>query len=147
MADLKRTGSAVWTGTLREGKGRTSLGSGLLADAPVTFVSRFEHGDGTNPEELIGAAHASCFSMAFSASLTKAGFPPGEIRTTATVTLRSGDAGWSVVGVHLDTAGRVPDIDEPRFLEIAEQAKQGCPISRLLAPGLESLTVEAKLEA
>jgi osmotically inducible protein OsmC len=146
MAGIERTASAVWNGTLREGAGRASVGSGIVQDVPITFVSRFEHGPGTNPEELIGAAHAACFSMALSAGLTRAETPPDEIRTTATVTLTMGEGGARVNKVHLDTVGRVPGIDADAFEKAALDAKDNCPISRLLRPGLESLTVAARLE-
>ena len=112
----------------------------------IYFVSRFEQGRGTNPEELVAAAHASCFSMALSAGLSQAGTPPEEIRTRATVTLRMAAEGPKVVAVHLDVTGRVPGIDTDAFQEAADGAKSNCPISRLLAPGLESLSMEARLE-
>ena len=146
MAELKRGASAVWTGSLKEGAGRTSVDSGLFRDLPVTFLSRFEQGRGTNPEELVAAAHASCFSMALSAALTEAGTPPAEIATRATVSLRVGTDGPKVVAVHLDVVGRVPGIDAQAFQQVAEGAKLNCPISKLLAPGLESLTMEARLD-
>ena len=146
MADFHRSALAVWSGSLKTGEGRASVESGLLRDAPVTFVSRFEQGRGTNPEELVAAAHASCFSMALSAGLSQAGTPPEEIRTRATVTLRMAAEGPKVVAVHLDVTGRVPGIDTDAFQEAADGAKSNCPISRLLAPGLESLSMEARLE-
>ena len=146
MAELKRAGSAVWTGSLREGQGRTSVGSGLFEDAPVSFVSRFEQGAGTNPEELIAAAHASCFSMALSGALTKEGTPPAEIRTTATVTLQMGEGGPRISEVHLDTVAKVPGIEAAAFAAAAEGAKQNCPVSKLVAPGLDAITLSARLE-
>ena len=145
MADIDRGGSAVWTGSLFEGKGRTSVDSGLFRDAPVSFASRFEQGPGTNPEELVAAAHASCFSMALSGELAKAGSTPAEIRTHAAVTLRAGADGAKVVAVHLDVVAKVPGMQEADFRRAADAAKTGCPISKLLAPGLESLTMEASL--
>jgi len=146
MAYLQRTASAVWNGTLREGDGRTSVGSGLFRDAPVTFVSRFEEGEGTNPEELVAAAHASCFSMALAAALAKADTPSEELRTSATVTLRTGQEGPRITAVHLDVVGRVMGIDEEAFRAAAEDAKANCPVSKLLAPGLETLTLQARLQ-
>ena len=147
MADIKRQASAVWTGSLREGAGSASVASGVVEGVPITFVSRFEHGPGTNPEELIAAAHAACFSMALSAGLTAAGTPPAEIRTTATITLTMGEGGPTITAVHLDTEGRVPRIDQAAFLAAAQEAKAGCPVSRLLTPGLASLTLAARLVA
>jgi lipoyl-dependent peroxiredoxin len=144
MAELRRTASAVWTGSLREGTGTASVPSGVLRDAPITFASRFESGTDSNPEELIAAAHAACFSMALSAALTQAGTPPAEIRTTATVTLTLGEGGPRITAVHLDTEGRVAGIDAATFLAAAEGAKAGCPVSKLLAPGLEQLTLAAR---
>lgn len=145
MADLKRSGSAVWKGDLRSGEGRATTQSGALTDAKVTFPSRFEDGTGSNPEELIAAAHAACFSMALSAGLSRQGTPPDEIRTTATVTLSKGDSGFRVTGVHLETEGRVPGIDAAAFEQAAQGAKENCPISQLLKPGLQNLTLDAKL--
>jgi osmotically inducible protein OsmC len=145
MAEIRRGASAVWKGSIREGGGRASVDSGLFQDAPVTYSSRFEQGEGTNPEELVAAAHAACFSMALSGILTRAGKPPDEIRTRATVSLRAGQGEPKVVGVHLDVAARVPGMDQQAFAEAAQEAKRGCPISRLLAPGLEWLTMDACL--
>ena len=113
----------------------------------MSYGKRFGEDHGSNPEELIAAAHASCFSMAFSGALARAGFPPEEIKTTATVTLQKGEAGFSIVAIHLDTAAKVPGIDEAAFSTAAEGAKAGCPVSRLLAPGLQSLTLDARLVA
>ncbi len=124
-----RHSSAVWKGNLTEGQGTMRLGSGLY-EGPFTRASRFESGPGTNPEELIGAAHAGCFSMFLSALLSKSGFPPAEIRTTATVTLGDGP---TITLIELETEGRVPGCDEKTFLEHAEQAKAGCPVSKALA--------------
>jgi lipoyl-dependent peroxiredoxin len=141
---MKRKGSARWSGTLKEGKGTVSTGSGLLRDAQYSFGTRFEEGAGTNPEELIAAAHAGCFSMALSAQLTEAGSPPGTIETTATVTLEKTDAGFSVTKVHLEVKGRVPGASEESFDKAANGAKEGCPISRLLNA---EISMDARLES
>jgi lipoyl-dependent peroxiredoxin len=141
---MKRKGSARWSGTLKEGKGTVSTGSGLLRDAQYSFGTRFEEGEGTNPEELIAAAHAGCFSMALSAQLTEAGSPPETIETTATVTLEKTDAGFSVTKVHLEVKGRVPGASEESFEKAANGAKEGCPISRLLNA---EITMDAHLES
>src|SRR6185503_2913499 len=140
---MKRKGSAVWRGGLKDGKGSISTESGVLKDTQYSFSTRFDNGIGTNPEELIGAAHAGCFSMAFSAELGKAGLTPASIQTTATITLDKTDAGFSVTASHLDVAVKVPGADKAKVLEIANVAKAGCPISRLLNA---KLTMEAKIE-
>jgi osmotically inducible protein OsmC len=127
-----RNGSAVWEGTLREGKGTVKLGSGAF-EGPYSFSSRFEEGAGTNPEELIGAAHAGCFSMALSAGLSKAGISPGRIATTAKVHLGQVEGGFAITLIELDTTADVPGVDEETFLEHAEGAKINCPVSKALA--------------
>lgn len=129
---MKRKGSAVWNGTLKEGKGRVSTESGAVNDMQYSFGTRFEDGVGTNPEELIGAAHAGCFSMALSGQLGNAGMQPESIETTASVTLEKKDAGFTVTAVHLDVTARVPGADQAAFETAANNAKSGCPISRLL---------------
>ncbi|MGO9308978.1 MAG: OsmC family protein [Spirochaetia bacterium] len=136
-----RTSTAEWKGTLKEGAGTMKLGSGAW-EGPFTFSSRFESGKGTNPEELIGAAQAGCFSMFLSALLTEAGFTPKSIRTTAVVHL---DEGPTVTLIELSTDAVVPGIDEPAFLTHAEKAKKDCPISKALAG--PKLTLKAKLSA
>lgn len=146
MAGLQRKADAVWQGNLREGNGKFSASSGAFKDASYSFATRFENNPGTNPEELIAAAHASCFSMAFANELDKAGFKPNNVRTTATVTLDKRDAGFSVTHIRLDTVGSAEGIDEARFQQIAEAAKNGCPISRLLKPGVEEIELVARLE-
>jgi lipoyl-dependent peroxiredoxin len=138
----KRTASAVWEGTLREGKGRVKLGSGAFEGA-YSFASRFEEGTGTNPEELIGAAHAGCFSMALAAGLTKGGFSPKRISTTASVSLEKVGEGFKITRIELNTEADVPEIDEADFLEQARSAKKNCPVSQALA-GTE-ITLSAKL--
>ena len=124
-----RKASAVWKGTLREGAGTMKLGSGAY-EGPFTYASRFEEGPGTNPEELIGAAHAGCFSMFLSALLSKAGFSPTSIETTATVTLGAGPA---ITDIELNTLAAVPGLEEARLQEFANEAKAGCPVSKALA--------------
>jgi osmotically inducible protein OsmC len=123
-----RKASAVWNGTLKEGKGHMRLGSGAFEGA-FTFASRFEEGPGTNPEELLGAAHAGCFSMYLSALLTEAGYPPTQIRTGAKVHL---GAGPRITLIELETEAEVPNIDEKTFLENVEKSKQNCPVSLAL---------------
>ena len=145
MADIKRTASAAWSGDLRNGKGSTSTGGGGLRDLNYSFHSRFENDPGTNPEELIAAAHASCFSMALSKILGDQGKTPDRISTKATLTMAKTETGFKITRVHLETEGRVPGIDESGFKQAAEKAKDGCPISALLKPGLEAVTLDAKL--
>jgi len=127
-----RTGSAVWEGTLKSGQGCMKLGSGAFEGA-YSFSSRFENGSGTNPEELIGAAEAGCFSMALSLGLEKAGFPPKRIATTATVRLEQSSGGFRITAIDLETEADVPGIDEARFPEQAEQTKKNCPVSVALS--------------
>ena len=127
-----RTASAVWEGSLREGKGKMKLGSGAFEGA-YSFASRFEEGSGTNPEELIAAAHAGCFSMALSAGLGRSGFTPKRIQTTAKVHLVKADEGFKIGKIELSTDAEVPQIDEKNFLEHAESAKKNCPVSKALA--------------
>jgi lipoyl-dependent peroxiredoxin len=138
-----RTASARWEGNFTEGSGTLRTGKGGY-QGNYSAKSRFEEGEGTNPEELIGAAHAGCFSMAFSKGLADAGFTPNSVETTAKVHLDKTDAGFSVTRINLDTQGDVPGIDESTFQKIADDAKANCPISRLLSPGAE-ITLTAKL--
>ena len=140
---MKRKASAVWRGGLKDGKGTISSESGVLKETQYSFSTRFENGVGTNPEELIAAAHAGCFSMAFSAELGKAGITPESIHTTATVTLDKTDAGFTVTTSHLDVTAKIPGADKAKVLAIADGAKAGCPISRLLKA---TITMEVKLE-
>ena len=135
-----RHAQAIWTGTLRQGSGTMKVGSGYF-EGPYTFASRFEEGKGTNPEELVGAAHAGCYSMFLSALLTNAGFTPTRISTSATVHLGTKDGGPAITTIELDTEGEVPGLTEAAFLERAEAAKLGCPVSKALAG------VEIKLRA
>jgi osmotically inducible protein OsmC len=138
-----RTASARWQGNLTEGSGTIKTGKGGY-EGNYSFKSRFEEGEGTNPEELIAAAHSGCFSMAFSKGLADAGFTPTSVQTTATVHLDKTDAGMSVTRIDLETVGDVPGIDAADFQKIAEGAKENCPISRLLSPGAE-ITLSATL--
>jgi len=140
---MDRSASAVWNGSLKEGKGTISSQSGALKAMQYSFGSRFAEGVGTNPEELIAAAHAGCFTMALSAELGKAGFTPDSVETTAVVTLDMHDKP-TVTKIHLTTKAKVPNIDKAKFDEIAKGAKEGCPISRLLAPAAE-ITLDATL--
>jgi lipoyl-dependent peroxiredoxin len=129
---MVRKASAVWKGSLKEGKGTISSDSGVLSNTPYSFSTRFENAKGTNPEELIAAAHAGCFTMALSAQLGNAGITPESLETTASLTLDKLDAGWTVTKIHLDVMARIPGADQAAFEKAAENAKAGCPISRLL---------------
>jgi osmotically inducible protein OsmC len=139
---MKRKGSAVWKGNLKEGKGTVSTDSGVLKDAQYGFGTRFESGTGTNPEELICAAHASCFSMALSVQLGNANLTAESIATTATATFEKLDAGWTVTEMHLDVTCKIPGADKAAFEKATNAAKAGCPISRLLNA---KITMDAKL--
>jgi osmotically inducible protein OsmC len=141
---MKRSASAVWKGGLRDGTGAISTDSGVLSDTQYSFTTRFEQGKGTNPEELIAAAHAGCFSMALSNELGQAGLTPESIRTTATVTLEKVDAGFAITAVHLDLSAKVPGADRQAFEAAANNAKAGCPVSKVLNA---QITMEARLEA
>ena len=138
-----RKASAVWQGNLREGKGTMSVESGVLRDANYTFATRFESSAGTNPEEMIGAAHAGCFSMALSGQLTTAGTPPERVTTAATVTLEKTDVGFTITAIQLDVSAKVPGADAESLQAAAERAVQSCPISRLLNT---NITMNARLE-
>ena len=140
---MQRKASAVWRGGLKDGKGSISTQSGVLRETQYSFGTRFENGAGTNPEELIGAAHAGCFSMAFAAELGKSSLTPEVIQTTATVTLDKTDAGFTVTESHLEMTAKVPGADKEKVLAIANAAKIGCPISRLLNA---KVTLAAKIE-
>ncbi len=138
-----RSAEAEWKGTLREGAGKMKLGSGAY-EGSYSFASRFEDGKGTNPEELIAAAHAGCFSMALSAGLTKAGHPPTRVHTTARVHLEKVGDGFGITRIELTTEAQVPGIDNKAFQEQAEGAKKGCPVSKALAGAQISLTAMPK---
>ena len=141
---MKRKASAVWKGGLKDGRGTISTDSGVLSDTQYSFSTRFEEGTGTNPEELIAAAHAGCFSMALSGQLATAGMTAENISTEATVTLEKTDAGFTITAVHLDVTARIPGADRQAFETAANNAKAGCPVSRLLKA---EITMEATLEA
>ena len=141
---MKRKASAVWNGGLKDGKGTISTDSGVLSNTQYSFSTRFEDGAGTNPEELIAAAHAGCFSMALSGQLGQAGLTADSIRTTASVTLEKTDSGFAITKVHLDVSAKVPGADSQAFETAANNAKAGCPVSKLLKA---ETTMEAKLEA
>jgi len=140
---MDRSASAVWHGSLKEGKGTISTQSGTLKEMQYSFATRFENGVGTNPEELIAAAHAGCFSMALSAQLTDAGIKPESIETSAVVTLDLHGAAPTVTKIHLTTKASVPGVDKAKFDELATKAKEGCPISRLLKAA--EITLDAQL--
>ena len=140
---MKRRGSAHWEGGIRDGRGTVSTESGVLSGAQYSFSTRFEEGKGTNPEELIAAAHAGCFSMALSKQLEDAGMKAESIDTNATVTLEKTDAGFSITKVHLEVNVRVPGGDQTAFETATNNAKAGCPVSRLLNA---EITMDAKLE-
>ena len=129
---MKHKASAVWKGTLKEGSGTLSTGSGALSAKPYSFRTRFEGEPGTNPEELIGAAHAGCFSMAFSMILGLAGFTAEKIETEATVTLEKVGDGFGITSSHLDMKASIPGIDDATFQDLAGKAKAGCPVSKVL---------------
>ena len=140
-----RNASAQWQGTLKEGDGTMALGSGAW-EGPFTYTSRFEEGQGTNPEELIGAAQAGCFTMELSSALAKAGHPVDSVRTEARVHLRDVGGSPAIAQIELVTRGRVPGIDDATFKEMAAEAKEGCIISRALA-GVSEITLDAALES
>lgn len=140
---MRRKAAAVWNGSLREGKGTISTDSGVLSEAPYSFSTRFEDGKGTNPEELIAAAHAGCFSMALSAQLTQAGLTPESIHTTANVRLEKVEGGFAITSVHLEVRAKVPGADRQAFETAANNAKAGCPVSKVLNA---EITMEAQLE-
>jgi osmotically inducible protein OsmC len=141
---MKRKASALWQGSLKDGKGTISTDSGVLSDTQYSFTSRFAEGTGTNPEELIAAAHAGCFSMALSNELGGAGLTPASISTTAAVTLEKTAAGFTITAVHLDVTARVPGASQQAFEAAAAAAKSGCPVSKVLKA---DITMNAKLES
>jgi osmotically inducible protein OsmC len=144
--ETTRSATAAWEGDLLDGSGSVSSGTGLFSNLPTSWSSRTEAPSGrTSPEELLAAAHASCFSMAFSNNLAKAGFPPEHVDVRADVTFTKQESGWSVTSSALTVRAKVPGIDDAAFQEAAEGARTGCPISRALNPSIE-VTVDAKLE-
>src|SRR5215467_16259364 len=139
---VTRTGSAVWEGRLKDGRGTMKLGSGAF-EGPFSFLSRFENGKGTNPEELIGAAEAGCFSMALAFNLERAGHPAKSVSSTATVKLEAGEGGFKITSIDLKTEADVPGINEAKFQEQAERTKKNCPVSVALAG--TQINLDAKL--
>jgi osmotically inducible protein OsmC len=139
---MVRKASAIWNGSLKEGKGTISTESKVLSNAQYSLSTRFENGIGTNPEELIAAAHAGCFTMALSGQLTAAGMVPESLETTAAVTLEKLEAGFTITKIHLDVTAKIPGADAAAFEKAAQNAKAGCPISRLLKA---DITMTAKL--
>lgn len=129
---IERKAKVEWRGGLKQGRGTLTTESSALKGVPYSFSTRFENEPGTNPEELIGAAHAGCFSMALAGELEKAGFTPQAIQSSAKVMMGKNGAGWSIQEIHIDTQGAVPEIDQARFEAIAKQAKENCPVSRVL---------------
>ena len=140
---IKRDGSAVWSGGIKDGKGQVSTGSGALKDQPYGFNTRFEDAPGTNPEELIGAAHAGCFTMALSGQLGQAGMTAQELRTTATVSMEKVEGGFSITAVHLDLVAKIPGASQEAFDKAANTAKENCPVSKLLNA---NITMSSRLE-
>jgi len=140
---IKRNGSAVWSGGIKDGKGAVSTGSGALKEAPYGFNTRFEDSPGTNPEELIGAAHAGCFTMALSGQLGKAGMTAQELRTTATVSMEKEGDGFTITAVHLDLVAKIPGASQEAFDNAAKTAKENCPVSKLLNA---EITLSSRLE-
>jgi osmotically inducible protein OsmC len=141
---IKRKGSAVWSGGLKDGKGTVSTQSGVLNQSQYGFNTRFEDGPGTNPEELLAAAHAGCFTMALSAQLGEAGMTAQKLETTATVSLDKVDGGFAIPAVHLELVATIPGASEAAFQEAARKAKEGCPVSKLFNA---NITLDAKLQA
>jgi osmotically inducible protein OsmC len=139
---MQRKSSAVWKGGLKDGKGTVSSASGVLSNTPYSFTTRFENTPGTNPEELIAAAHAACFSMALSAQLGGANLTPESINTSATLTMEKQDAGWAITAMHLDVVAKVPGASQEAFKTAADNAKSGCPVSKVLNA---KITMDAKL--
>jgi osmotically inducible protein OsmC len=141
---IKRDGSAVWSGGIKNGKGQVSTGSGALKDQPYGFNTRFEDAPGTNPEELIGAAHAGCFTMALSGQLGQAGLTADELRTKATVSMEKVEGGFSITAIHLELRAKIPGASQEAFDKAATTAKENCPVSKLLNA---TITLDAKLES
>jgi len=140
---MQRKASAIWKGGLKDGKGSVSSASGVLNNTPYSFTTRFENTPGTNPEELIAAAHAACFSMALSAQLGTANLTPSSIETSATLTMEKLDSGWTITAIQLDVTAKVPGASDAKFQELAGNAKTGCPVSKVLNA---KITMNAKLE-
>jgi osmotically inducible protein OsmC len=140
---MKRTASAQWTGDLTHGKGTMTTSSGVLKDSPYSFLTRFENSPGTNPEELVAAAHAGCFTMALSAALARAGFTAEKLSTNSTLTIEKVEGNWTITTIPLDLRANVPGVPKEKFAEIAADAKATCPVSRVLKA---SITLDAILQ-
>ena len=140
---MKRNASAVWKGGIKDGQGTLSTASGVLADTQYSFKTRFEDGIGTNPEELIAAAHAGCFTMALSGQLEKEGLKADYIKTTATVSLEKSDSGFTIPAIHLSVTAKIPETNQTLFAQAARTAKEGCPVSKLMNA---TITMDATLE-
>lgn len=140
---MDRSATAVWQGGIKDGKGMLTTETGVLSNTPYSFYARFENGAGTNPEELVAAGHAGCFTMDLSGRLERAKMVAENIQTTATVTLGKGEKGFSVTRIHLEVIAKIPNVDEPAFQTAVRQAKENCPISRLLNT---EITVSARVE-
>jgi len=141
---MQRKASAVWKGGLKDGKGTVSAASGVLSNTPYSFTTRFENTPGTNPEELIAAAHAACFSMALSAQLGNANLTPESINTTANLSMEKLESGWAITTIQLEVTARVPKADTAAFQKAAEAAKSGCPVSKVLKADIK---MNARLES
>ena len=146
MAEIRRTAEAAWQGDSRNGKGQITSQSGVLHETPYTWRMRFEDAPGTNPEELIAAAEASCFTMALAATLGRSNTPPESLHTSATLIMDLVDGKQTIIRIDLVTEGKVAGIDQATFQKTAQEAGEGCPISRLLKPGLQQITVKATLK-
>ena len=146
MAEITRTADAFWQGDSRSGQGKVSTGSGAIHEQAYTWRMRFTDEPGTNPEELIAAGHAACYSMALASALKKAGFTAEALRTHAVLSMEQDEGGWSITRIRLEVEGVVPGIDEAAFQQKATEAKDTCPISRLLAPGLKTIDLVAVLK-
>jgi osmotically inducible protein OsmC len=143
MATIKRNATAVWTGAGKDGRGALTTQSGTLSDTPYSFTARFGDGKGTNPEELIAAAHAGCFAMALAFQLSGAGNPPDTLQTKADLTMEQEGAGWRIAAITLTLRGKVPGVSREQFLKLAEDAKANCPVSKVLNA---TITLNATLE-
>ena len=146
MPALQRTASATWNGSVKEGQGQISAASGVLSNTPYSFATRFENRSGTNPEELIAAAHAACYSMALALTLSKKGYQPQQVQTQATCTIASQNGGFKITKMQLETQGDVSGIDAETFAQIAREAEQTCPVSNALRNGME-IDLKASLKS
>lgn len=142
MATIKRTAQAQWNGSIKEGAGTLTAPGGALKNTPYSFASRFESANGTNPEELIAAAHAGCFTMALTFIMSNSGITPTKLATNATLSMEQAGGGWQISAIHLDVTGTVPGIDAAKFQQLAGEAKANCPVSKVLNA---KITMEAKL--